>query len=135
MITKQEAMKIPSMLIKPDDITEDCFYLMMAKKGKIEDAQADKAIKRLEVWGGEVPLYAMQNAIRMVENLENKDCYVCTDAENGIVCRFKAHKFNETQTFTVLDETKLNSFSPTQLAHVAKEMGDWLRDNHYDKIF
>jgi len=66
---------------------------------------------------------------------KNKDCYVCTDAENGIVCRFEAHKFNDTQKFTVLDETTLNSFSPTQLAHVAKEMGDWLRDNHYDKIF
>lgn len=58
--------------------------------------------------------------------------WVCTDQTNGIVCVFEAHRFNDTQKFTMLEDSKA---SANELATIAREMGDWLRENHYDKIF
>lgn len=57
---------------------------------------------------------------------------MCTDQDNGIVCVFEAHTFNESQQFTMLEDSKA---SANELATIAREMGDWLRENHYDKIF
>lgn len=61
-----------------------------------------------------------------------KKYWVCTDVENFIVCTFKDKKFNETQTFTPLKE--MPNVTATQLATIAGEMGDWLRENHYNKV-
>lgn len=58
--------------------------------------------------------------------------WVCTDKEMGLVCIFEDKKFNETQEFTLLEDVKSDA---VKLAKAAKEMGDWLRINHYDKIF
>lgn len=61
------------------------------------------------------------------------DGWVCTDTENGIVCRFKDHQFNETQQFTLLE----NIPQPDALAvaRMMREMGDWLSEHHRDKVF
>ena len=59
--------------------------------------------------------------------------WACTDMENKIVCGFEEHKFNDTQKFTTLEDFDSSKFM--QLAKIAREMGDWLRDNHYEKIF
>jgi hypothetical protein len=59
--------------------------------------------------------------------------HVCTDTVNRIVCVFKDHDFNLDQSFTVLDD-----FQPDQvnkLPTIAREMGDWLRENHYNIVF
>lgn len=63
---------------------------------------------------------------------ERDGYYVCTDQENGIVCIFEAHNFNDNQEFTILDDS---SASVGDMARSAREIGDWLRENHYDKIF
>lgn len=60
------------------------------------------------------------------------DGWVCTDKENGIVCRFTAHQFNETQQFTMLDDVECPDAQT--LARMVREMADWLRFNHYDKV-
>lgn len=59
--------------------------------------------------------------------------WVCTDIVNGIVCVFEEHRLNDTQKFTVLDDVKQSDTS--KLISIANEMGEWLRNNHYDKIF
>ena len=59
--------------------------------------------------------------------------WVCTDQENLIVCVFKEHQFNETQEMTTLENFDPNNFM--KLATYMREMGDWLFENHYDKIF
>lgn len=59
------------------------------------------------------------------------DGWVCTDQENGIVCRFKEHQFNETQKFTFLEDVE--EPAPQIIATALREMADWLRANHYDK--
>jgi len=58
--------------------------------------------------------------------------WVCTDTENGIVCVFEHQKFNETQKFTILEDVKHPNSN--HLAKAAREIGDWLRENHYKKV-
>lgn len=62
--------------------------------------------------------------------------WVCTDTENLIVCRFENHRFNETQQFTILEDSKfqpVTASTASLLARITREMGDWLRSNHYTK--
>jgi len=61
-----------------------------------------------------------------------KRWWVATDTENGIVIRFEDHKFNDTQKVTLLDDAVQD---PMVLARAMREIGDWLRDNHYGKVF
>ena len=65
-----------------------------------------------------------------------QDWWVCTDKKYNIVCRFENHKFNETQQFTLLDGDEFET-TEEALAYAGylREMADWLRDNHYDKVF
>lgn len=61
---------------------------------------------------------------------------VCTDLEHNIVCRFQEHNYNDTQQFTLLDGDKFDSeHEALRYATYLREMADWLRDNHYDKVF
>lgn len=68
----------------------------------------------------------------ILQTSERDGHYVCTDQENGIVCVFEAHNFNDNQTFTILQDS---AATVNEMAISAREMGDWLRENHYDKIF
>lgn len=68
----------------------------------------------------------------IIQRSEHPDYWVCTDQVNGIVCVFEANNFNESQKFTLLEDS---TASANELASLAREMGDWLRENHYDKIF
>ena len=69
----------------------------------------------------------------ILQNSEKENYFVCTDTENLIVCTFENHNFNDNQRFTTLENFDPNNFM--QLAKFAREMGDWLRANHYEKIF
>ena len=56
--------------------------------------------------------------------------WVLTDKDNGIVCRFQEHKFNETQKMTGLED-----FTQEQIMNmptIMSEMGDWLATHHYN---
>lgn len=63
---------------------------------------------------------------------ESPGYFVCTDTENGIVCVFEAGNFNDNQKFSVLDERQTVA---SALASAAREMGDWLVENHPDKLW
>lgn len=56
------------------------------------------------------------------------DGWVCTDTENGIVCRFTEHRFNDTQKMTFLEDVE--NPDPLAIARLMREMGDWLGENH-----
>jgi len=64
---------------------------------------------------------------------EKPNYWVCTDIECGIVCVFEEKNYNDNQKFTLLENYQLPDANA--IAKVAREMGDWLRANHYDKIF
>lgn len=66
--------------------------------------------------------------IELVDGLSGH--YIVEDTKSGILCIFEKGKFNETQEFSNLPKTDI-----VQLPTYMRELGDWLRDNHYDKIF
>jgi hypothetical protein len=68
----------------------------------------------------------------LLQPSETPNYFICTDTINKIVCKFEAHNFNDNQEFTLLEDCTV---SPNMLATLAKDMGDWLRENHPDKLF
>lgn len=69
----------------------------------------------------------------ILQHSEKQNNWVCTDQLNKIVVTFEHGKFNDTQNYTLLED--FDNANVMQLAKIAAEIGDWLRDNHYDKIF
>ena len=67
------------------------------------------------------------------QSKKNPNYWVCTDRLNGIVCVFEEHNFNDNQKFTILEDVAAPDVQ--RLAELGGEMADWLRDDHYDKIF
>ena len=59
---------------------------------------------------------------------EHHDGWVCTDRENGVVCRFTEHRFNETSRTVFLEDVE--NPDPLAIARLMREMGDWLAENH-----
>lgn len=74
----------------------------------------------------------MNNRFKIEKSVQ-PDKWVCTDTLNNIVCVFEQGKFNDTQEFTMLED--FNASNYMKIAEIAREMADWLRENHYDKIF
>lgn len=69
----------------------------------------------------------------IIEQSEQPNKWVCTDTLNKIVVIFEHHKFNDTQKVTTLDDFDTSKYM--KLAQYMREMGDWLNENHKDKIF
>ena len=65
---------------------------------------------------------------------EMQDGWVATDTENGIVLRFENHKLEQTMRCTPLltDEREPTAI---ELATAIRELLDWLREEHKDKVF
>lgn len=70
---------------------------------------------------------------KLEPSTQQQGWWVLTDKENGIVCRFKEHQFNETQKMAFLEDVEQPD--ALTIARFMREMADWLRKNHYDKIF
>ena len=75
----------------------------------------------------------MGNRFILQQSQNRPISWICTDLENGIMCMFDDKKFNETQKFTIVENAEMPDVQ--KLARIAREMGDWLRANHYGKIF
>lgn len=73
------------------------------------------------------------NRFILQKSEKKSNAYVCTDTDNSIVCLFDEHRFNDTQKFTFLEDVEQPN--PLTIARILREMADWLRENHYDKIF
>jgi len=69
----------------------------------------------------------------VLQKSEKPGYYVCTDTVNRIVCTFKEHNFNTDQLFSVLDDFPSDDYM--SIARFAREMGDWLKENHYSVVF
>jgi transcriptional regulator with XRE-family HTH domain len=67
----------------------------------------------------------------LLQESEKKGYWAVTDTENQIVCTFEAGKFNESQSFSFLNDTQ---FSAGKVATIMREFGDWLAQNHSDKV-
>ena len=70
------------------------------------------------------------NRYQLQQSAQQQGWWVLTDKENGIVCRFHEHEFNEPQKMTFLEDIKNPDAS--QIARLMREMGDWLATHHYN---
>lgn len=61
--------------------------------------------------------------------------WVATDTEHGIVVKFEDHRFNDTQQVTLFDDVTITAQTANDYALYMRELADWLRNNHYSKIF
>lgn len=78
----------------------------------------------------------MSDRFIIQQSTRQANWWVCTDTAHGIVCRFEAHRFNDTQEITLLDgDTFPTREEALACATYLREMADWLRKNHYNKIF
>jgi len=76
---------------------------------------------------------AMEDERYILQHSQKQNYWVLTDKEYGIVCIFEHKNFNENQQYTILEDLPMPDVK--ELARVTREMGDWLGENHYDKIF
>ena len=70
---------------------------------------------------------------KLEKSTQHPGRWVCTDTENMIVCRWRDHQFNDTQKVTMLNDNQ--NPDVMALARAMREMGDWLGENHHDKVF
>lgn len=71
------------------------------------------------------------DSIFSLQTSQRQGFWTCTDKENQIVCTFEAGKFNDSQSFSFLNDTQ---FSAGKVATIMREFGDWLAENHSDKV-
>lgn len=64
----------------------------------------------------------------VLQQSADKGWWVATDKENGIVVKFKEHRFNDTQKVTTLEDIVYPN--PLVLARQIRELTDWLLENH-----
>lgn len=104
--------------------TIDDFFV----ENDIDDKSRDKWFDKIECEYDDClerfTLYRDDNDLR--------DGWKCTDQENGIVCRFKIHRFNETQQFEFNTDVDPDA---AVIAKALREMGDWLSANHKEIVF
>ena len=60
------------------------------------------------------------------------DYWFCTDQTHGIICGFEHGKFSDTRKFAMLHDVEQPDAHT--LKGAIKEMDDWLRENHHEKI-
>lgn len=58
--------------------------------------------------------------------------WLCADSVTGITVSWENHRYNDTQEATINNDTH---FSVQELATAMRELSDYLRANHYDKVF
>ena len=68
----------------------------------------------------------------IIQDSEKGNHYVVTDQNNGIVIIFEKGNFNGTQKITDLSNSNPADFM--KQAKQMREVGEWLRQNHKDKI-
>lgn len=67
---------------------------------------------------------------KLEESQSKPNHWVCSDFENKIVCIFENKRFNDTQELSLLEDFD----DYMELATIAREMADWLRENHHNKV-
>ena len=72
----------------------------------------------------------------LIQRSATPGCWVATDKENNIVVQFEHGKYNDTQKVTLLNgDTFTNEKEALKVATYLRELADWLRENHYEKLF
>ena len=76
------------------------------------------------------------NRFKLEPSKDLPNWWVLTDIENLIVCKFEQGKFNDTQTFSIIEEEEfVKSHDASGIARIMTEMGDYVARYHGGKAF
>ena len=67
----------------------------------------------------------------LLQGSADRKGWVVTDLDYGVVVTFRNHRFNATKKITFLNDIPTDHLVT---ARILREMGDWLGENHKDKI-
>ena len=67
----------------------------------------------------------------LLQGSADRKGWVVTDLDYGVVVTFRNHRFDTTKKITFLDDKPADHLV---VARILREMGDWLGENHKDKI-
>lgn len=67
----------------------------------------------------------------LLQGSADRKGWVVTDKDYGVVVTFRNHRFNATKKITFLNDIPTDHLV---VARILREMGDWLGENHKDKI-
>ena len=72
----------------------------------------------------------------IVQRASTPGWWVATDNENEVVVQFEHGHYDNTREVTLLNGDALSSEKEAvKVTTYLRELGDWLRDNHYEKLY
>lgn len=87
--------------------------------------------KKVEVVPVPAPPPVREGRFILQRSQKTKHGWVCTDLDYKVVVTFIAHRFNDTKKITFLEDAPTDYL---ERARVMREIGDWLSENHNDKL-
>ena len=88
--------------------------------------------KKIDVKPVPAPPPVREGRFLMQRSQKQKHGWVCTDVDYNVVVTFQEHRFNETKKVTFLEDAPTDYL---ERARVMREIGDWLSENHKEKLF
>ena len=79
-MTRKEAESIRDLQIPIDNLTEDCFYMFMAEKGRIPEENKKKSLLRIKTYTQEIPFEVLSKAKKWLITSTNMEY----PAQNGV---------------------------------------------------
>lgn len=76
----------------------------------------------------------MEDERFLLQESKELNYWICTDKINKIVIKFKHKMFNQNQKVTPLEDFDFEKIGVTGIARILQEIGDWLNENHPEKL-
>ncbi len=88
--------------------------------------------KKMEIVPVPAPPPVREGRFILQRSQNQKNGWVCTDLDYKVVVTFIAHHFNDTKKVAFLKDAPTDYL---ERARLMRELGDWLSENHNEKLF
>ena len=88
--------------------------------------------KKIDIKSVPAPPPVREGRFVMQQSKKQQDGWVVTDVDYNVVLTFTEHRFEETKRIVFLEDTPADYLTT---ARIMREIGDWLSENHKDKLF
>lgn len=98
----------------------------------IRESSPNPAPKKVDIVPVPAPPPVREGRFVLRRSRKTKNGWVATDQDYNVVVTFIEHRFNDTKKVYFLEDEPTDYL---ERARVMREMGDWLSENHNDKLF
>lgn len=88
--------------------------------------------KKIDIVPVPAPPPVREGRFLLQRSQKQADGWVCTDMDYKVVVTWREHQFNDTRKVTFLDDAPKDHL---ERARVMREIGDWLGEEHREKLF